>query len=244
MSPDGRMVLTGSLYSSAQLSNAVTGLRIGNLLDHKGPVWAVAVSPDGRTALTAAHRDEVKLWDVRTGQPVGRTFHPGHVFDMAFSPDGKTVVTGNFDKIARLWDAATGRPKGTPMEHKGAVVAVAFSPDGRTILTGSADGRIRLFETPAQLPDDVPRLAAWIQTNTGRELDGQGIVHPLDTAAWRQHRELLGQLEGPSSRDAGRLPHPVLFRLDPSAAAHARGAQDNRRKPTRHPTEASQCTTQ
>ena len=38
-----------------------TGLSIGPVLEHEGVVFAVAFSPDGRTALTAG-ADTARLW--------------------------------------------------------------------------------------------------------------------------------------------------------------------------------------
>ncbi len=116
--------------------------------------------------------------------------HQDVVVSMAFSPDGKAVLTGSFDKTARLWDATTGKPIGPPLPHQDAVWAVAFSPDGRAVLTGSGDKTARLWPV-SELPNNLPRVAAWAGVVTGLELDEQGAVHALDNAAWRQRRERL-----------------------------------------------------
>jgi WD40 repeat protein len=76
------------------------------------------------------------------------------------------------------------------------VTAVAFSPDGTTALTGSDDGTARLWPT-VDLPDDLPRIATWLESLAGLTLDASGSIQPLDRDAWLQRREKLKQLGGP-----------------------------------------------
>jgi WD40 repeat protein len=99
--------------------------------------------------------------------------------------------------MARLWDARTAQPLGPPFLHDGHVSAVAFSPDGRSIVTGCGDYTARLWRLPVELPEDIERLAVWIETLTGLDMDQQGSVRELDNAAWLERRERLKQLGGP-----------------------------------------------
>jgi WD40 repeat protein len=166
-------------------------------MTHQGTVGAVAYSPDGKTILTASG-NSARLSDATTfNTPIGTPLtHQSIVWVEAHSPDGKTVLTGSWDNTARLWDAATGKPLGTPMTHQGIVGAVAFSPDGKTVLTGGDDNTARLWDV-SELPDDLPRVAAWVEVITGLRLDQEGNVHVLDNAAWLKSRERLQQLGGP-----------------------------------------------
>ena len=124
---------------------------------------------------------------------------------MAFSPDGKTVITGCEDRTARLWDASTGRPIGPPLTHQGAVMAVAFSPDGTTVITGSRDGTARFWDVATELlPDDLERVANWVEVLTGLTLDENGSIQILDNAAWLRGREKVKQQGGPPVADAVR----------------------------------------
>jgi WD40 repeat protein/serine/threonine protein kinase len=123
---------------------------------HPGRVLAVALSPDGKLALTGGDDNTARLWDVTTGGPVGNPMpHQDPVAAVAFSPDGKYFVTGggkpgnpNSNKPeVRLWEVATSRPLDLPpIVHAGSVLAVAFSPDGKWVLTGSADATAQLWE--------------------------------------------------------------------------------------------------
>jgi tetratricopeptide (TPR) repeat protein len=126
-------------------------------MDHRGSIYAVAWSRDGRTILTGSTDGTVRLWNARTGQPIGKPMEHGNtVTSVALASDGKTALTGSADDTARLWDAATGEPVGAPLRHRGPVVAVAFSPDGRAVLTGSEDGTARLWSSSTGLPVGEP----------------------------------------------------------------------------------------
>jgi WD40 repeat protein len=83
------------------------------------------------------------------------------------------------------------------MAHQDTVEAVAFSPDGKTVITGSRDKTARLWDVAAALPDELARVATWVQVRTGLELDELGSARMLDSAAWLQRREKFKQLGGP-----------------------------------------------
>jgi tetratricopeptide (TPR) repeat protein len=100
------------------------------------------------------------------------------------------------------------------------------------------------WDAPAPLPDDLPRLAAWVEAATGLELDERGSIRMLDRSAWLERRSRLEQLGGcswsaparPTSRPerlsrleqlggpppdpAPRL-DPILFGPDPAARGDA-----------------------
>jgi WD40 repeat protein/tetratricopeptide (TPR) repeat protein/tRNA A-37 threonylcarbamoyl transferase component Bud32 len=219
-SPDGRAILTGGDDGTVQLWDAATHRPIGRRLTLTGVVRAVAFSPRGWIVLTEGQGHEARLWNGETGRQIGKPMKHRRDFAVAFSPDGRLLHTGGLDKLAQLWDMATGQPIGKPMEQGATVAAVAFSPDGRTFLGSNFDsGSLRRWDAPAPLPADLPRLAAWVETITGLELDDQGSVRTLGPEAWQRRRERLAELGSLSAGESARMLDPILSGPEPTARA-------------------------
>ena len=140
--PSARMGATSSpAATTASVSSGGVGpiIRVIRELTHREAVGVVAISPDGRIALTGTkpHRAaqaeaeaEVQLWDLATGRPLARLTHSGMVTAASFSPDGRTLATASADGLVRLVDVATGKELCPPLRHEGWVHAVAFDPGG------------------------------------------------------------------------------------------------------------------
>ena len=113
---------------------------------HNRAVIAVAVSPDGRWAVSYSS-DSVAFWETATGR-LNRTVttaEAGAVLCAAFAPDGQRVVTGGMDRQVKLWDA-DGRVTEVLSGHGGHVRAVAFSPDGAFVASGGSDRTVLLWK--------------------------------------------------------------------------------------------------
>ncbi|MGH8572944.1 MAG: WD40 repeat domain-containing protein, partial [Gammaproteobacteria bacterium] len=110
-------------------------------------------SPEGDRVLTGSQDNTARLWDARSGKPLGEPLRHGNwVMAVAFSPKGNRVLTGSRDNTARLWDATSGKPLGEPLRHGNWVMAVAFSPEGDRVLTGSGDNTARLWDARSGKP--------------------------------------------------------------------------------------------
>ncbi|HEY76402.1 MAG TPA: hypothetical protein G4O00_09510 [Thermoflexia bacterium] len=118
-----------------------------SLEGHTGGVLAVAVSPDGRWALSGSLDGTVKVWDVATGRLLrSLEGHTDWVRAVAVSPDGRRIVSGSDDGTVKVWDLESGRLLRSLEGHTGAVLAIAMSPDGRWALSGSLDGTVKVWD--------------------------------------------------------------------------------------------------
>jgi eukaryotic-like serine/threonine-protein kinase len=187
LSRDGATIVTWNLDKSVRLWDATTGRPIGKPFKDdsfsssdsrtQGLLPSVALSPDGKTILTAGVMKLVRLWDAESGRPIGQPLeHSASIAAAAFSPDGNTVLTGSSDRTARLWAVATGRSIGQPMEHPDRVRCVAFSPDGRTILTGCDDRTVRQWDVATGRPSGPSLEHAAMVYSVAFSPDGQTIV--------------------------------------------------------------------
>ncbi len=168
IAPDGEIMLTGGADGSLI---AWRGQESHPLPPQSGRITAVAIHPDGKTAVSANWRGDdvyqpgnLVLWDLTTGQEIRRMSHQNGILDAAFTPDGrfllaasgKTTYQGSGSYELILWDWATGEPEIQFDTATHDNISLAISPDGQTALTGSSDHNLYLW----RLSDDA-LLQAW-----------------------------------------------------------------------------------
>lgn len=135
------------------------------LRGHKGPITAVAISPDRSLIASSAEvvgpgaaRSEVAeviLWDTDAGHIAAVLhWHRQPVGALAFSPDGSWLATGSFDHAISiwdvergLWDVVMGVQEHVLRGHQAAVTDVRFSTAEPLFVSAAADGTIRLWDT-------------------------------------------------------------------------------------------------
>ena len=122
------------------------------LRGHGGPIRALAISPDGATALSGSFDTSAIRWSLRrnTAEQVLR-FHEGAVNAVAMFADGRAVTAGEDARIA-LWTPGKQEPDGVLEGHRGSIVALAVSPDAATLASASWDRTIRLWPISGDAP--------------------------------------------------------------------------------------------
>ena len=73
-------------------------------------IYNLVFSPDGHNFLSLCKSNELKLWDIISGNEL-QAFHAvsNEISAFAFSADGKYVLTGGRDNTLILWDKETGK---------------------------------------------------------------------------------------------------------------------------------------
>jgi WD40 repeat protein len=123
------------------------GPLIRTLRGHIGPIRGVAVTPDGKKAVSGSGDNSLKVWDLESGREI-RTLrgHTGQVWAVAVTSDGKKAVSGSWDNTIKVWDLESGREIQTLSGHTGQVWAVVVTPDGKKVVSGSADRTLRVWD--------------------------------------------------------------------------------------------------
>jgi WD40 repeat protein len=123
--------------------------------EHGGPLFGVAINPDGSLLATGGFDNLARIWKLDLSSerataelvhtlkghgeapPVGGLF-PG-LTSVVFSPDGMKLATGGADGMAKIWDAGTGQELVSVQAHPDrlGITRLAFSPDGILLATVS-----------------------------------------------------------------------------------------------------------
>ncbi|HEV3203937.1 MAG TPA: WD40 repeat domain-containing protein [Gemmataceae bacterium] len=158
LAPQGLLLIGIFLTGFAPVSwspaaDEASGLPAGliTLKGHTETIYAVAISPDGKTMVTGSFDKTLKLWDLATGTEIktfgGQAGHQNLVVSAAFSTDGQYLVSGSQDNTAKIWDVPSVHFL-QEFVHPDAVAGLALSPDGLKLAGAGQDGIIKIW-TPA-----------------------------------------------------------------------------------------------
>lgn len=103
LSPDGKLLVTGTANGQVSLWNAQTGEADRDLAGHAGNVTWASFSPDGRFVATGALDSAIHVADAQKGAaPRELKGHRGRVSAVFFLPDGG-LVSSSADGSVRIW---------------------------------------------------------------------------------------------------------------------------------------------
>jgi cytochrome c len=128
---------------------------------HGGPVRALAVSPDGKSAASGSFDTTIIRWSLVTdaAEQVLR-FHEGAVNAVVLLRDGALASAGEDRRIA-IWPAGADRPARVLEGHEAPIAGLAVSPDGSALASASWDHTVRVWP----LAGGEPRVLLGHQDN-------------------------------------------------------------------------------
>gem|GEM_PF-870682 len=119
----------------------------GTWSDHGDLVSSVAMSIDGKTAVTSGREPGILVWDLAGARCVrALNGHADWVRSIDLTSDGRFAVSASWDQTVRLWNVDKGELIRIFDERLKSIGCVAFSPSARSVAAAVAAGHLYLFD--------------------------------------------------------------------------------------------------
>jgi WD40 repeat protein len=212
IAPDGKTLAVGS-GQSVKFLDMATGDLLHKIGGHESRITAVAISPDGKFAFTAASDRQLhdwqaacitlRRWDARTGAElkVDTLVDTDHSFDLIFSRDAKKLAFRRYQPLGRINDFQIWNTADGSLAHKVSNAAIpgkegiwpwkmAFDFPGRHLAIIFLNGSFELYD--ADKGTELRTFTGAVNTSCSPAFSPDGKT----VAAWRPSGNRANQVEG------------------------------------------------
>ena len=181
---------------------------------HDSYVWAVALSQDGQTLVSAGGDDTLIWWPATAEKPAPQrkvAAHKGWIRALAVSPDGKHLASGGNDRLVKLWNLADGKLVQEFSGYELDVYSVTFHPDGKFLLSGDLMGKVQQWDLATGKSVRVLDAKELHSFNGGQGVHFGG-VRGLAVSPDRKHLACGGLHK--ATNPLGNVHEPIVQRYD------------------------------
>ncbi|MBM3529982.1 MAG: c-type cytochrome [Alphaproteobacteria bacterium] len=146
---------------------------LAQLRGHGGPVRALAIAPDGRTAISGSFDSSAIRWSLTRNAAEQVLRHHDSAVNAVVFAAGSRIVTGGEDGRIAIWQPGAAAPERVLEGHTAPIAALAVSPDGNTIASASWDRTVKLWPLAGGAP----------QTLEGHQQNVNGVAFTPDGRA-------------------------------------------------------------
>ncbi|MGH2509717.1 MAG: WD40 repeat domain-containing protein [Ktedonobacteraceae bacterium] len=147
-------LVSSSFDNSIKIWDLKNGKELYTLDEHKGEIYSLALSPDGKILASRTLDEGIICW--RMEHAAANQFRLQqriqicrNVTSLAFSPDNQTLAIGeSFDKNrVHLYNTkAKNHQTILSMDSRSFVMSLAFSPDNKTLVVTTSDNLILFYD--------------------------------------------------------------------------------------------------
>ena len=159
--PGNKIVVLGTRDGNLELYDIAASTLIDTVQAHEKDVWAIHLSPDGKTLVSGSADKSAKFWDLKViqeeilgttrKQPKLTLVHTrtlkttDDVLAVKFSPDGKYLALSTLDTTVKVFFVDSLKLYLSLYGHKLPVLSIDISHDSKLVLTSSADKTVRIW---------------------------------------------------------------------------------------------------
>ncbi|MEO5758429.1 MAG: hypothetical protein ABIQ51_16385 [Mesorhizobium sp.] len=165
--PDGEDLVSASSDKTIRIWDWQSGVTLRTIRGYlgngsDGKIFAVAISPDGKTIAAGGYfgaslgdkppYGDIRLFDFATGKIKAVLKAADYAtYDLAFSPDGTTLAAGGADGVVYLWKSDDKSAAGWTLDKKldadsWHIDKLAFAASGTRLAATTTDNGIRLWD--------------------------------------------------------------------------------------------------
>jgi len=150
MTPDGQIVVSGSVDESLRVWSPEMGECLRILQGHTDVVHDVAITPDGRLALSGSQDQTVRLWQLSSGTcETVFDMHQTGVISIAITPDGSIGASADRSGQIYIMQLSNGQVR-HDLNTKMPIQHIAISPNARRLYIAFQDMPLHVWQIGEQ----------------------------------------------------------------------------------------------